>query len=199
MASSVDAQDERRRLGEVFSRADARTAGLSNRRLYLLRDQGHVVALGGGVYRWADAAPANFDLIELAERVPRGTLCLETALARHGLLDSIPALIDVAIPRGAHRPRLKAPVRLHTFGSATFDLGRESIDVGARRPLGVYSAERSLVDLIRLRHNEGAELGWEGLRRWLGRAGSSPAQLLALASRFPGAEASLRAALEVLM
>jgi hypothetical protein len=187
------------RLGDVFTREEALQAGLSKYRLYALRDEGEIIALGGGVFRRADAEPADLDLVEIAERVPRATLCLETALARHDLIDAIPAAIDIAIPRGSHRPRLNAPTRLHHFAAKTFDLGREALDVGARRPLGIYSAERSLVDAIRLRHGEGAALAWEALRRWLRRPGSSPAGLLAIAGRLKGAEAPLRAALEILL
>jgi len=76
-------------------------------------------------------------------------MCLETALARHGLSDAIPAAIDIAIPRGQARPVLHAPCRLHQFHLRTFDLGRERLDVGARTPIGIYSAEPSLVDVVR--------------------------------------------------
>lgn len=190
---------ERRQLDEVFTRHEALEAGVSKRRLYALRGAGEILALGGGVFRWADAAPADLDLIEIAERFPTAMLCLDTALARHGLIDAIPSRIDIAVPRGAHRPRLNAPVHLHYFDRKTFDIGREPLAVGARRALGIYSAERSLVDIVRLRHHEGADLAWEALRRWLRQPGSSPAKLLATAGRLKGAETPLRAALEVLL
>jgi hypothetical protein len=199
LGGSVAGHSERTRLGDVFTRAEALECGISKRRLYALRDAGDIVGLGAGLFRWSDAEPAELDLIEIAERVPLATLCLETALARHELIDSIPAAIDVAIPRGAHRPHLTAVIRLHQFGTTTFELGRETMTVGARRPLGIYSAERSLVDVIRLRHAMGPELAWEALRRWLQRSGSEPSQLVAIASHFKGAEAPIRAALEVLL
>lgn len=192
-------RDIRRSLGDTFTYGDAKEAGISDRRLYRLRDTGEVIALGGGVYRWADAPPADSDLVEIAERVPQGTLCLETALARHGLIDSIPVAIDVAIPRGTARPALKAPIRLHHFDRRTFDLGREELDVGARSPIGLYSAERSLIDVVRLRHLEGDDVAWEALRRWLRRPGRSPAQLIELARNFPKAEPALRRALEMML
>ncbi|MGD0455465.1 MAG: type IV toxin-antitoxin system AbiEi family antitoxin domain-containing protein [Solirubrobacteraceae bacterium] len=191
--------DPRKLLGETFRYREAREAGLSDGRIYRLRDAGAIVAVGGGVYRWADAPAADLDLVEIAERVPRGTLCLETALARHGLIDSIPAAIDIAIPRGNTRPVLKAPSRLHQFDRGTFDLGRETLEVGARSPIGIYSAERSIVDVIRIRHLQGADLAWEALRRWLRQPGRSPAQLIELAEHFAGAEPALRRALEVLL
>jgi hypothetical protein len=164
-----------------------------------LRDGGEIISLGGGVYRWADAPPADSDLIEIAERVPHATLCLETALARHGLIDVIPAAIDIAIPRGSARPALQAPSRIHQFDPRTFDLGREELKVGARRPIGLYSAERSLIDVVRLRHLDRSEVAWEAVRRWLGRPGRSPAQLIELTQRFPRTEPALRRALEVLL
>jgi predicted transcriptional regulator of viral defense system len=189
----------RRLLGDTFTYGEAKTAGVGDKRLYRLRDRGEILALGGGVYRWADAPPADSDLIEIAERVPQATLCLETALARHGLIDAIPAAIDIAIPRGSHRPALKAPCRLHQFDAQTFDLGREDVQVGSRRPIGLYSAERSIVDIVRLRHLEGSDVAWEALRRWLGQPGRRPAQLIELARSFPRAEPALRRALEVLL
>lgn len=196
---TVETPGLREHLGDTFTYGDAKRAGIGDRRLYALRDRGEIFALGGGVYRWADAPPADFDLIEIAERVPRATLCLETALARHGLIDAIPAAIDIAVPRGSTRPALHAPSRIHQFDPRTFELGRDELEVGARHPLGLYSAERSLIDVVRLRHLEGSEVAWEALRRWVDRAGRGPAQLIELAREFPRAESALRQALEVLL
>lgn len=70
-----------RRRADTFSYSEARRAGVSASRIYRLRDTGVIIALGGGAYRWADAPPANDDLIEIAERVPAATICLESALA----------------------------------------------------------------------------------------------------------------------
>jgi predicted transcriptional regulator of viral defense system len=191
--------DPRELLGDTFRYGEAKAAGLSDARLYGLRDAGAIIAVGGGVYRWADAPPADLDLIEVTERVRRATLCLETALARHGLIDAIPAAIDVAIPRGSTRPVLKAPCRLHQFDRATFDLGRETLEVGARTPIGIYSPERCLIDIVRTRHVQGSDIAWEALRRWTSQPGRNPAQLIELAKHFTGAEAALRRALEILM
>ncbi len=197
--STAATKDLRELLGDTFTYGEASAAGLGDKRLYRLRDSGEIVALGGGVYRWAEAPPADDDLVEIAERVPRATLCLETALARHGLIDAIPPAIDIAVPRGSTRPSLRAPIRLHQFDRRTFDLGRDLLDVSARRPLGLYSAERSIVDVVRLRHREGSDIAWEALRRWLALPGRSPAQLIELARQLPRAEPALRQALEVLL
>ena len=65
--------------------------------------------------------------------------------------------------------------------------------------IGIYSAERSIVDAFRLRGLVGPELGREALRAWLRRRGAQPAALLAIARSFANAERSLREALELLL
>ena len=108
---------------------------------------------------WSGAIAGRVRLVaRISERVRGTTLCLETALARYGLIDSIPAAIDVAIPRGSTRPALKAPCRLHQFDPRTFELGRETLNVGGRIPIGIYSPERSLIDIVRVRHLQGSDV-----------------------------------------
>lgn len=186
-------------LRPVFTYSDAIAAGLSAERLYRYRDEGQLEQLGRGLYRRANALPADHNLLEIAHRVPEGTLCLVTALAHHGLTDVIPDRIDLAIPRGRRIPALQSPANVHVFAKGTFGLGRGEIQVGEGLTLGLYSAERSLVDMVRLRHREGAEIAWEALRRWLRRKGTKPAALIEMARSFRGAERAVRHALEVVL
>jgi hypothetical protein len=92
---------------------------------------------------------------------------LTTALARHGLAYNIPARIDVAIPRGHRIPVLQSPVDIRAFAKDTFELGRGELKVRDGFSVGLYSPERSLVDVIRLRHREGTDIAWDALHRWL--------------------------------
>ncbi len=183
----------------VFTYTKARAAGISAERLYSYREQGLIHQVGRGLYRWADAPEIDEDLLEIAYRTPNGTLCLVTALARHGLTGNIPGRIDVAIPRGSRVPTLRSPVDIHVFARHTFNLGREELNIGNGGSVGLYSTERSLIDVIRLRHREGSDVAWEALRRWLARRGSRPAALLKMAKHFHGAERAVRNALEVVL
>jgi hypothetical protein len=67
------------------------------------------------------------NLLEIAYRIPKGTLCLTTALARHGLTDSIPTRIDVAVPRGHRIPVLQSPVDIRVFAKDTFEFGARGV------------------------------------------------------------------------
>lgn len=187
-------------LPAIFTYSQARHHGLSDRRLYALRDSGAVEPLGRGLFRRADAPnDADPDLLEIAYRAAPATLCLTTALARHGLTDAIPSRIDVALPRGHRQPRNRAPVAWHSFATDTFTIGRDKIDLTDQLTLGIYNPQRCLIDAFRLRHQEGSDLAHEALRQWLRRTDSQPAQLLSMARALHSAEPALRAALEILL
>ena len=174
-------------------------AGLSAERLYDWRDQGILDQVGRGLYRWSDAGEVDLDLLEIAHRAPLGTLCLVTALARHGLTDTIPPRVDIAIPRGSRVPALRDTVSVRVFGRDTFDIGREKFIVSEGVSIGIYSPVRTLIDIVRLRHREGPDVTWQALRRWLARKGSQPATLLAMARQFHGAERAVRDALQIVL
>lgn len=105
------------------------------------------------------------------------------------------ACFEFAVDRLAGQ---RAPVRWRHFDAETFDIGRGRFDIGAGRSIGIYSAERSIIDALRMRHLEGADLADEALKRWL-RTGGQPSELLGLARSFPRIQAALRETLEILL
>ncbi|MCL2736553.1 MAG: hypothetical protein FWD75_07990 [Propionibacteriaceae bacterium] len=170
---------------------------IGERRLRTLIDQGAIRPLARGLYRKGDWL-GDEDLAEIAVKSRQATICLRSALARHDLIDDIPAVIDIAIPRGSWQPAIQPPVRWHHFDAATFDLGRQTVDIGTGHAIGLYSPERSIVDASRLRHREGPDMAIEALKRWL-RSGGQPSTLLKFAQVFPRTLSFLRSALEVLL
>lgn len=188
-----------RQLPAVFSYSEAHAQGFSDHALRKLRADGLIELLSRGVYRRTDVEPGEIELSEIVLRAPKATLCLTTALSRHDLTDAIPRTIDVALPQGTWLPRLSIPVTWHKFARATFEIGRETIRIDTHR-IGLYDAQRSIVDTFRLRHLEGYELAIEALKRWLRKRGSQPSALLAMAHRVdPRSEAALRKAMEILL
>lgn len=170
---------------------------ISERQLRRLVEEGSVVLLSRGLYRKGDWL-GDEDLIEISARAPRATLCLRTALARHGLIDDIPHEIDAAVPRGSWTPATVAPVRWRHFDPATFEIGRDLADIDGGGSIGVYSAERSVIDAFRLRHVEWPDMANEALRRWL-RGGGHPSELLLMARSFPRVVTALRETMAILL
>jgi predicted transcriptional regulator of viral defense system len=183
-------------LPDTFRHSEA-LERITERQLRRLLADGQITALSRGLYRKSDWL-GDDDLIEIAAKSPNATICLRSALARHELIDDIPSAIDIAIPRGSWTPETTAPVRWRHFDPDTFDLGRESLDIGGDRSIGIYSAERSIIDAFRLRHLDGADLANEALKRWL-RRGGQPSDLLGMARSFPRALTGLRKTMEILL
>jgi predicted transcriptional regulator of viral defense system len=170
---------------------------VSERQLRRLIVGGSIIPLSRGLYRKSDWL-GDEDLIEIAAKAPHATICLGSALARHELIDDIPGEIDIAIPRGSWTPETRAPVRWRHFDPDTFEIGRDQLAIGGGRTIGLYSAERSIIDAFRMRHLDGSDLANEALKRWL-RRGGQPSELLGMARSFPRALTALRETLEILL
>jgi predicted transcriptional regulator of viral defense system len=170
---------------------------MSERFLRRLVQEHLIIRLNRGLYRKA-AAGGDEDLIEIGARRLRATLCLQTALARHDLIDDIPTRTDVALPRNTAPTETRAPVAWHYFAVKTFDIGREVLRLDETTTIGLYSQERCIIDAFRLRHLEGSELGNTALRRWL-RRGGQPSTLMHMARDFPKGASALQHSLEVLL
>lgn len=195
MTNDLD-QQSLRLLPTTFRYGEARSV-VNERRFRTLVARRLVVRINHGLYRKADAS-GDADLIDIAGKRPLATLCLRSALAHHDLTDDIPRELDVALPRGVRTADTNAPVAWHHFAVPTFDLGRESLALDDVTSIGLYNAERSIVDAYRLREDEGPELGNDALRRWL-RRGGQPSTLLRMSTHFRKGAPALRHALEVLL
>ncbi len=187
-------------LGPVFTLSDARTAGLRKDQVYDLLAKGEIERMGRGVYLRPDKIEPAFASLAAATAVrEEATLCLTSALVHHDLSDAIPFESDIALPRGVHHPVGLAHVAWHSFDPTTFHIGRDHIDAGNGLRFSIYSAERTIVDCFRLMHQQGSDVAYDSLRRWLRRRGNSPAALMKVASSFPKAQPRIRQALEALL
>lgn len=187
-------------LAPVFTLGAAHTAGLRKDQVYDLLAKGEIERVGRGVYMRPDKIEPAFASLAAATAVrEEATLCLTSALVRHDLSDAIPFESDIALPRGTHHPVGLTHIAWHSFDPTTFYIGRDDVDAGNGFTLAIYSAERTIVDCFRLMHQEGSDVAYEALRRWLRRRGNSPAALLKVAASFPKAQPRIRQALEALL
>ena len=187
-------------LAHAFTLDDARAAGTRKDQVYEMLRRGEIERVGRGAFVRPDLIdPLHATLAAATAVQPAATLCLTSALVHHEFSDAIAFATDVALPRGTRHPAGFAQAVLHSFDSATFEIGREFIDAGGGAQVAIYSAERTIVDAFRLMHREGSDVAYEALRRWRRRRGSSPSRLLKLADSFPRAVPRLRHALEVLL
>lgn len=186
-------------LPALFTYQEAIGARVPKRRLYAMRDAGQIEQVARGIFMRSDSDElVDLDLAEIAIRAPDATLCLTSALVRHDLTDANPVAIDVAVPAGSHRPAVSPPVKWHRFNAETFAIGRNLLPIYGNLSIGIYSAERCIVDAFRLTWSEGDDLAYIALRRWLGRQGSKPAALYEMARNFPKALPAIIKAVQTL-
>jgi len=161
------ARDVFERHGGVLRMADALRAGVHRRTLYAMRDAGQVESLARGLYRLADAAPlANPDLVTVAAKIPRGVVCLVSALAFHDLTTQIPHEVWVAVPRNNEPPRLDyPPIRVVRLSRGAHEAGIETHRLD-EVPVKVYSREKTLADCFKHRGEVGLDATLEAVRRY---------------------------------
>jgi predicted transcriptional regulator of viral defense system len=185
----------------ILRDADFSAAKLSWRHVDEAITRGDVERIAPGTYaRTGLVDDDNASLASIALRKPSATICLLSALDRHDLTDAIPSRIDIAVPRGSRA--LTAPfsrITWHHFDTSTFGVGREWVEIVDGIFIGLYGAQRTIIDAFRLRHLIGADTANEALKRWLRLPGSQPAVLLNMAANFPKALPQLRNSLEVLL
>lgn len=159
--------------------SEALAAGINRRSLYALRDAGTITQLSRGVYRLASLPDLEApDLVTIAARVPGGVVCLISALAYHELTTQIPHAVDIALPRGAERPRIDyPPVSFYWFSGVAFTSGIETRTLDGQK-LRIYSAEKSVADAFKYRAKLGLDVALEALRIWRGRRGTVIERLL---------------------
>ncbi|MCA9640824.1 MAG: type IV toxin-antitoxin system AbiEi family antitoxin domain-containing protein [Myxococcales bacterium] len=156
-----------RKQGGSLRMSKALSQGVSRKALYKMRDAGIVEPVTRGLYRLASLPPvANPDLLAVSARVPQGVVCLISALSFHELTTQVPHAVDVAIERGARKPRIDhPPTQFHWFSGPAFHQGiaTHSLDGVTLR---VYDPEKTLADCFRFRNQLGMDVVLEALRLW---------------------------------
>ena len=159
--------------------SEAVRSGISRKTLYTMRDEGILEQLSRGVYRLTSLPGLEApDLVAVATRAPNAVVCLISALAFHELTTQVPHAVDIAIRRGAEKPRIDCPpVRVYWFSGRAFTEGIETVGVDSKT-IRIYGAEKSIADAFKYRNKIGLDIAVEALRNWRGRRGAEMERLL---------------------
>ena len=151
-----------------------------------MRDKGLVHQLGRGLYQLPDAAQdTHHVLAEAAKRVPKGIVCLVSALAYHELTDTIPHTVWMAIGPKDWRPVVsQPPLQIVRFRGKLLSEGIEDHKIEGVT-VRIYNAAKTIVDLFRYRQSAGKRyktspglnIALEGLREALRQRKATPAQI----------------------
>lgn len=162
----------------ILRLAELRAAGITGATMRRMEQAGEVTRLSRGVYQLADAdLDSNHSLAEAAKRVPKGVICLVSALAFHGLTDQLPPKVWMAIGRKDWAPQhAGTPLRLIRFADELLVEGFET-HVIEGVSVRVFGAARTVTDCFRHRNKVGLPVAIQGLQEALRQRKATPAEI----------------------
>lgn len=143
---------------------DLAAHGLPTMTLSRLATAGKLQRVARGVYSLPERAiSAHRSLAEVGIRVPRGVVCLLSALRVHEIGTQAPFEVWLAIPQTMPTPRLEQPaLRVVRMSGAALSEGIERVEVdGVSVP--VFNPAKTVADCFKYRNKIGLDVALEAL------------------------------------
>lgn len=148
----------------ILRSRDLCALGISREMLRYLYKRGLIERPGRGLYRLAGQMEEYRTLIEAAKLVPKGVVCLLSALRFHDIGTQEPYDVWLALPNRAWRPRVGS-IRLrfiYPSGKAFSEgIGVHKLPGGEIR---VYNPAKTVVDTFKYRNKIGLDVAIEALK-----------------------------------
>jgi predicted transcriptional regulator of viral defense system len=123
-----------------------------------------------GLYRISDLEyPADISLgfVDISKAIPRGVICLISALSHYELTTFNPSEIYVAIPNERYAPHIiYPPAVVFYFRDRFYKPGIEIVDTIYGK-VRIYNREKTICDMFRYRNKLGEDLAIEGLKNYI--------------------------------
>jgi predicted transcriptional regulator of viral defense system len=168
----------------ILRLAELREAGVTAATVARMERAGEVIRLARGLYQLPDAPlDSHHSLAEAAKRLPKGVVCLVSALAFHELTDQLPRKVWMAIGRNDWTPRPEEmPIRVLRFADDLLVEGVET-HVVEGVPVKVFGVAKTIADCFRHRSKVGLSVAIEGLQEALRQRKATPAEIAEAAER----------------
>ena len=138
--------------GGVAKSADFVAAGIRAVDVVNLCNAGYLDRIRHGYYQLAEADTTSEEQL-LATLIPKGIVCVESALFHYGYSDFAPRKWSIAVPRSMSRTKLDVDalvLRPYFVGPEIYELGKVTDDFeGVSLP--VYDRERTICDCFKYR------------------------------------------------
>jgi predicted transcriptional regulator of viral defense system len=137
-----------------------------------------IVRPARGLYQLPDVSiDAAHTLAEAAALVPKGIVCLISALQFHELTLQMPSAVWMAIERTAWKPTISyPPIRFVRFSGWAMTEGVERYSIQSYN-VRITNPARTIVDCFRYRNKIGIDVAMEGLREGIRHRKCTPDQL----------------------
>jgi predicted transcriptional regulator of viral defense system len=149
----------------VVSTAEVRLQGIHHEYLRQLCKEGKLVRVGRGLYSLSDAdVTVHQGLAQARKAIPKGVICLLSALRFHEIGTQAPHEVWVAIDRRSARPRAKYPrMRIVRFSGRSLTEGIDEHNVEGVL-VRIYNPAKTVADCFKYRNKIGLDVALEALR-----------------------------------
>jgi predicted transcriptional regulator of viral defense system len=149
----------------IMRLSDLKRRGINPATLARLVDEGILYRPSRGLYERADAeVDISHSLAEVATRVPKGVICLVSALQFHEITLQLPRRVWIAIGSRDRKPAISyPPIGVARFSEAALTLGVQTHTIDSV-PVRIFDPAKSIVDCFRFRNSVGLEVAMEALR-----------------------------------
>lgn len=138
--------------GGIAKTSDFVAAGIPAVDIVNLCNTGYLERIRHGYYQLAEADTSSEEQL-LAVLIPKGIVCVESALFHYGYSDFAPRKWSIAVPRSMSRTKLDVDaLALQTYyvQSEIYELGRVTDDFSGVK-LSIYDRERTICDCFKYR------------------------------------------------
>jgi predicted transcriptional regulator of viral defense system len=154
----------------VLRPRDLEDAGIPGTYLARLARRGLLVRIGRGLYTLPGApAGEHHSLAEAAKRVPRGVVCLLSALRFHDLTTQAPFQVWMAIGEKDRRPKADGQaLRIVRYSPQALQAGVDTHDIDGVH-VRIFSPAKTVADCFKYRNKIGIDIAIEALKDCLQR------------------------------
>jgi len=164
--------------------AELRAEGVTAATMSRMERNGEVLRLARGLYQLPDVPlDVHHSLAEAAKRLPKGVVCLVSALAFHDLTDQLPRHVWMAIGQKDWAPKADGvSIRLVRFTDRLLADGVEFHTVEGVS-VKVFGIAKTIADCFRYRNKIGLSVAIEGLQEALRQRKATPDEIAKQAER----------------
>ena len=150
---------------QIIRSKDASALGVPRNYLSRFVQKGLLKKVARGLYTSASSPITEHrSLLEASYKVPKGVVCLLSALQFHKFTTQAPHQVWMAIDVKAWTPRITAPaIRFVRMSGTAFRFGVKEYSVHGGS-LKVYTPAKTVADCFKFRHKIGMDVALEALR-----------------------------------
>lgn len=154
--------------GGILKMSEAISLKINPRTIYDMRGRHLIESVSRGIYQLINQPLSEHqDLVVVAKRLPRGIVCVISALSFHGLTTQIPHEVQIAYQQGWREPKLDyPPIRVFRYTKKAYNIGIEHHKIN-NVTIHIYSAAKTVVDSFKFRNKIGLNVAIEALKLFL--------------------------------